>query len=535
MNAKQAVDWVDPVKWKNTSAEKKLALLKEIRERIKTHLDELVQADCDMKGITRGDKTTAHLEAIAMQTVVVAVASNVAASIGLCESLVKGEMPQPVKIEKVTDDLYDIHVWPRSTMDRMMYADRTAILRVKGEPKQINPLEKEGGIIAVLGAGNYSSAFEMIRALFVDNCVVVHKAHHINEQSDAVWEKVLQPLVDYKALSFCDIKGGRELVRDPRLTKIYFTGGTPTAKAIMASTDTEFISECGGNNPCIIVPGDRPWTQAQIKHHALLLATYGKVNGGAVCGRAQTLVTCKNWPQRREFLDALELALRDATPGFTTFYPGTDKTFAEFREAYPDAKLIQPEGGKIPNSDFLLIEGAAEDSYAATHEAFCQVIGEIPLDTAPEAEAFLKKAVEFCNTKLMGTLGCCILIDEDSLKNHRKAVEQAVTDLEYGGIAVNEMPPTVWNNSYLTWGGNEEGKEFVSGSGNFGNLLSYENVEKSIVWSSFMSAGHLFCTHKQVLLDLSKHAVNLSIEPSWREMGAMMMVMVGSRFRRKDF
>lgn len=32
MNAKEAVDWVDPVKWRNTSAEKKLELLKEIRE-----------------------------------------------------------------------------------------------------------------------------------------------------------------------------------------------------------------------------------------------------------------------------------------------------------------------------------------------------------------------------------------------------------------------------------------------------------------------------------------------------------------------
>ena len=73
----------------------------------------------------------------------------------------------------------------------------------------------------------------------------------------------------------------------------------------MASTDTEFVSECGGNNPCIIVPGDRPWTKAEIKHHAGLLATFGKINGGAVCGRAQTLVTSKNWPQRREFLDAV--------------------------------------------------------------------------------------------------------------------------------------------------------------------------------------------------------------------------------------
>jgi hypothetical protein len=231
----------------------------------------------------------------------------------------------------------------------------------------------------------------------------------------------------------------------------------------------------------------------------------------------------------------LEIALRDDTPGHMTFYPGTDKTFAEFRESYPNAKLIQPEGGKIPNADFLLIEGAEEDGYAATHEAFCQFIGEIPLDTAPEAEAFLEKAVAFCNTKLMGTLGSCILIDDDSLKNHRNAVVQAVTDLEYGGISVNEMPPTVWNNPYLTWGGNEEGKEFVSGRGNFGNLLNFENVEKSIVWSSFMSTGHILNTHKQVLLDLSQHATNLAIEPPWREIGALAVVMLGSRLRYKDF
>ena len=31
MNAKQAVDWVDPVKWQKTSAEKKLEFLKEIQ------------------------------------------------------------------------------------------------------------------------------------------------------------------------------------------------------------------------------------------------------------------------------------------------------------------------------------------------------------------------------------------------------------------------------------------------------------------------------------------------------------------------
>ena len=61
----------------------------------------------------------------------------------------------------------------------------------------------------------------------------------------------------------------------------------------------------------------------------------------------------------------------------------------------------------------------------------------------------------------MGSLGACILIDDDSLENHRDAVEHAVTNLGYDGIAVNDMPPAVWLNPWLTWGGSEEGKAFV--------------------------------------------------------------------------
>ncbi len=43
MNAKEAVDWVDPIKWRDTSAEPKLSFLKQIREKrwILRHLREL--------------------------------------------------------------------------------------------------------------------------------------------------------------------------------------------------------------------------------------------------------------------------------------------------------------------------------------------------------------------------------------------------------------------------------------------------------------------------------------------------------------
>jgi len=61
-------------------------------------------------------------------------------------------------------------------------------------------MEKSAGILAVLGAGNYSSSLEMIKAMFLENCAVVHKPHHLNEDTDAVWAKIMQPLVDHGEL-----------------------------------------------------------------------------------------------------------------------------------------------------------------------------------------------------------------------------------------------------------------------------------------------------------------------------------------------
>ncbi len=165
-----------------------------------------------------------------------------------------------------------------------------------------------------MGAGNYSSALEMVKALFLDNCAVIHKPHHLNEKTDAIWARVFQPLVDSGALRFCAANQGRDLTRLEGLYNIYFTGGTGTAKAIMDGTDTSLVSECGGNNPCIIVPGDRPWTQREMHHQALQLATVSKLNGGAVCGRPQTLITSKHWHQREAFLAELKRAIVRDTP-----------------------------------------------------------------------------------------------------------------------------------------------------------------------------------------------------------------------------
>ena len=533
MKAKDAIDKLDPQKWAKTPPAERLHLLEEVRDNMKRYGDELAAADSKMKNDILG--APLYSDPVSKVGTVVPMANTVTAAIDLYESIIDGKMLQPIKVEKVGNDLYDIYVFPQARKDKLMYADRKDRLRVKGEPKQVNPMDKPAGIIAVLGAGNYSSSLEMMKAMFFENCAVVHKPHHLNEETDAVWAKIMQPLIDHGVLSFCASDQGRDLTVDPRLSKIYFTGGTGTAQAIMSATDTPLISECGGNNPCIIVPGDRPWTTKEIEHQAVQIATMSKLNGGAVCGRIQTLVTSKHWPQREAFLDALAVALEKTTPATGIYYPGSDKVIEGFRKAYPDAKVLKPEGGKHPNSDVMLITGVEPGGYACTHEAFTLIIDEVPLDVPANAAEFLPRAVQFCNRELLGTLGSAILIDDDTAKAHRTVLDQAVTDMEYGGIAINTMPPFIFLSPYLTWGGNEDGKEFVSGVGNFGNLLNYENVEKSIIEAKFMSPGHMMNTNRKAFDNMAENMSRFSVEPTWGNLACLVGDGIVDSFRKKDF
>lgn len=415
-----------------------------------------------------------------------------------------------------------------------MQTDKTLSV-LRGEPKQINPMTKPAQTIAVLGAGNYSSALEIIKAVFLKNAVVVHKPHHINTDTDKIWAKIFQPLNAEKVVSFVQSDQGQALTKDDNVDQIFFTGGAATAKAIMDSTDTPLVSECGGNNPCIIVPGDKPWSQKELEHQALQIVSISKMNGGAVCGRPQTIVTCKNWSQREAFIDALRQAIAHDTPAVGTYYPGSNDVFEGFKNNHPDAEIIKPEAGKYQSADFMLIPDVDQDSYAVKNEAFCQVLNEVALDTASNAKQFLLEAVKFSNNKILGTLCCAIIIDEPAKKKYKSALEQAVTDLKYGAVSVNTMPPFVFLNPYLTWGGNEEGMDLVSGRGHFGNLLCYENIEKSIVYADFMSPGHMLYTNKAVMAGLAKGMSCYAAEPSWMNITKMTTTMLLGKCKNKDF
>lgn len=533
MTAQQAYDSLKPQTWANTDIVSRLAILEQLRDNMKQFARELGKADAKMKNEILGFE--AYTTADGMMQTIVPVANVVTASIHLYESLAKGEMPTPVSIRQLDQDNFEVEVYPIYAKDKLTAGKQKGFLRVKGKPKQTSPLDKPAGIIAVSGAGNYSSSIESLKALFFDNKVVMHKPHRLNEKTDLVWKKIFAPLTEINAMAFVDADQSREMAALDGLTAIYFTGSTDVAKSIMRAAKAPLISECGGNNPCLIVPGVRAWTEKEIQHQAAQIVSISKGNGGAAYGRPQTFITSKNWPQRQQLLDAIRKAAGEDTFAVGTYYPHADKVREAFLQNQPQAEILQPENGKYPKSDFVFIPNIGADDYAVKHEAFCQIMSEIQLNTENNAADFLAKATAFCNEKLTGTLGCIIVIDNETKQEKQVALEKALMELQYGGISVNCTPPLIWFNAYLTWGGcNETEETFVSGFGNFGNALNFENVEKSILIDDFNAAGFSY-TNRKLSQHMNENMTEFSIENSWGKLMKMAGTMMVDNLRKKDF
>ena len=531
MHAQDAFNTLAPKAWAATGAVERLALIEQIQDNLLTHADELGEADAAMKNDLAGQGAVSQAEGIA--TTVNAMGNTLMGIRHLYESLVQGEMPKPNGSRKIGDDLYEVDVFPIHKKDKLLAGKARGFLHVTGTPEQVSPLDKPAGVIAVSGAGNYSSSIEMAMALFLENKAVIHKPHALNEASDAVWAKIFAPLVEMKALAFIGHEEGRAMSALAGLDAIYFTGSTGVAHAIQDAASAPLVSECGGNNPCLIVPG--VWTEKEMAHWAIQIASAGKLNGGAVCGRPQTIITSKNWPQRDQFLTALRKAIAEDTFGTATYYPGVDKTKVKFLENHPTAEVLRPGGGAHPHSDFVFIPGIAEDDFAVSNEAFCQIFSELPLDTENDAEDFLTKATAFCNDKLLGSLGCMMLVDNATFKANEDRVHQAVRALNYGGIAVNNIPPNIWLNAYLTWGGcGERTEDFVSGVGNFGNGLNFENIVKSVIIDDFAAQTFALTNRKQID-HLLVNASRFSVDQSWGKFAKLATQMTIDGMHGKDF
>ena len=128
-----------------------------------------------------------------------------------------------------------------------------------------------------------------------------------------------------------------------------------------------------------------------------------------------------------------------------------------------------------------------------------------------------------------------IPVDGDTFTAHKARVYQAVHELNYGSIAVNSVPPNIWLNAYLTWSGcGETTENFVSGVGNFGNALNFENVVKSVLIDDF-AATSFSLTNRAQFRHLLENASYFSIDQSWLRFAKLAGQMALDSLRKKNF
>ena len=141
--------------------------------------------------------------------------------------------------------------------------------------------------------------------------------------------------------------------------------------------------------------------------------------------------------------------------------------------------------GVVP---WTLIEDVKPESgeYALCNEAFCGVLAVVELDCGGP-EAFLQRAVRFANDDCWGNLSCTVLIDGATQKAQKAALETAIADLRYGGVAINVFSGIIFGVISATWGafpGNTD-EDIQSGKGVVHNTYLLDHPQKSVLRAPF--------------------------------------------------
>jgi hypothetical protein len=115
----------------------------------------------------------------------------------------------------------------------------------------------------------------------------------------------------------------------------------------------------------------------------------------------------------------------------------------------------------------------------------------------------VRRAVDFCNDVVHGTLSMTLLVSDRSLRDGttRATVEQAIADLRYGTIGLN-----VWHALGILigstpWGAypGHEITDIQSGVGVVGNTYMFARPQKSVVRGPFVAwpTPAWFVTHRR--------------------------------------
>jgi hypothetical protein len=163
-------------------------------------------------------------------------------------------------------------------------------------------------------------------------------------------------------------------------------------------------------------------------------------------------------------------------------------------------------------------------------EAFCGLFAETALD-APSAASFIERAVEFANQTLWGTLCATIIVHPKSLRDPSiaAAVDQAISDLQYGTVSLNML---VYFSGYFMgspWGGfpGHDIYDIQSGIGKTANMLMFDRAQKSVVRAPFRRLDPLTIKSKRPA-EFGRELAAFEACPSWRKLPSLVWTALRS-------
>ena len=492
--------------WAHLPISRKVGYLRRMHERVGRCAEEWVRRAAAIK-LIEPDSPWIGEEWISGPYALLEAISAVAKTL---DSLAAGDDPlasRPVRtrpdgqviVEVFPDDIYDkvlltgfkAEVWMDPDVGVSDLSDTVAGF-YKREPG-------DGQVGLILGAGNITSIpmLDLLSKMFTEGQVVIVKLNPVTDLLGPVFEEICGELIADGFVRFA--YGGHEvggyLINHAAVDALHITGSETSYNAIVYGPGDEgrrrrevdqplitkpFSAELGGVGPTIVVPG--PWTSADLTYHAEHLASQKMHNAGCNCVASQVVVLSEGWSHSSELLDRLR-ATFDQLPRRAPYYPGADERHAAAVDAHPAAENFGPD-----HSGPTLIVGldADADEYAFGTEFFGAVLASAML---PEDDplTFLRRAVQFANGRLVGTLGAQILIHPKTLKEMGPAFESALADLRYGSIGVNCWSGAGYAIPTMTWGAfpGHTRSDIGSGTGVVHNALMFDRPQKSIAYGPF--------------------------------------------------
>lgn len=350
----------------------------------------------------------------------------------------------------------------------------------------------EPTISLVLGAGNVSSipATDALSKILQDGQAVLLKMNPVNAYLSDIFSSALRPLIDAGFLQI--VEGGAEVgaqaIEDSRVGAIHITGSIESHDTIVWGGPSEgsrnpeaeprinkpITSELSNVSPWLVVPAD--YSAAELRSQAETIAASIANNASFNCVATKMVITARQWPQRAEFLDLLEGHLA-RIPTRYAYYPGAADRYEEF-----SGRQVESTDGHLPWT--LLRDQSPNDApHLFQRESFVCVCAETALD-GESADSFLRRAVEFANGQLWGTLSAAITIPKEVQSSHPQEFDKALRDLRYGTIGINQWPALAFALMSPPWGGYPTGatlRDAQSGLGSVHNTFLLNQPQKTVL------------------------------------------------------